>query len=191
MKVALFGGGFDPPHRGHQFITQTLLERGIVDEVWYVPVKQHPFGKKVSPDHHRLAMLELILPPQDSRVRIETYELEKLGMSYTFETLEYLSQKYPEHEFSWVIGSDNLPTFDKWLEIHSALLKYPFYVYPRQGFPMEPLYKGMIPLTEVQEVPASSTQVRQLIEQGEEVTELLDPQVIKYIQDHRLYRAAA
>ena len=62
MKIALFGGGFDPPHLGHQFITQTLLERQIVEEVWYVPVKQHPFGKQVSADQHRVAMLKLIKP---------------------------------------------------------------------------------------------------------------------------------
>ncbi len=189
MRIALFGGGFDPPHRGHQFITQTLLDRQIVDEVWYVPVKQHPFGKKVSPDQHRLAMLELILPSHDSRVKIETYELEKSGMSYTYETLEFLTHKYPQYTFSWVIGSDNLPTFDKWLEIHSALLKYPFYVYPRQGFPMEPLFTGMIPLEHVKEVAASSTQVRKLLETGESVDELLDEKVIKYIRDHNLYQA--
>jgi nicotinate-nucleotide adenylyltransferase len=191
MDIALFGGGFDPPHLGHQFITQTLLDRTLVDEVWYVPVKQHPFGKKLSPDHHRLAMLKLIVPSADSRIKIETYELDKQGMSYSYETLEHLHQKYPEHRFSWVIGSDNLPTFDKWLEIHSELLKYPFYIYPRKGFPMKPLYPGMIPLQDVKEVEVSSTEVRHLIEQGKSAEGLIAPAVGDYISDHGLYQVTS
>ncbi len=187
MQVALFGGAFDPPHLGHQFITTTLLTQNLVDEVWYVPVKQHPFGKQMSADTARLDMLRLIVPESDPRIKIETYELEKSGISYTLETFQYLSQKYPEHTFSWVIGSDNLPTFYKWLDIHQQLLDYPFFVYPRQGFAMVPLYPNMTPLSGVKEVVLSSTQVRAAAKSGSSLTGLVDPAVAQYIEQHQLY----
>lgn len=187
MRIALFGGGFDPPHVGHQFIAQTLLDRDIAEEVWYVPVKHHHFGKQVSPDEHRLAMLELILPPGDSRQKIETYELSQTGINYTFDTLEHLSRQYPQHQFSFVIGSDNLSGFHRWLSVHPMLLKYPFYVYPRKGFPMEPWYKGMIALQKVKEVQVSSSQIRELVQAGKPITDLVDPQVEAYIKEHHLY----
>jgi nicotinate-nucleotide adenylyltransferase len=187
MHVALFGGGFDPPHIGHQYITRVLLERKIADQVWYVPVKHHAFGKQVSADEHRLAMLQLIIPSQESRVRIESYELQKEGISYTYETLTHLSQAYPENRFSFVIGSDNLATFDKWLDIHPQLLNFPFYVYPRQGFAMQPMFQGMKAIENVPEVGVSSTQIRDKIKRGEAVTGLVDPQVERYIKENSLY----
>jgi len=190
MQIALFGGAFDPPHIGHQFITKTLLEKKLVDEVWYVPVKQHPFGKNMLPDEVRLEMLQFIIPQNEPRIRIETYELEKPGISYTYETFQFLEKKYPDTYFSWVIGSDNLGSFDKWLDVHPQLLEYPFLVYPRQGFTMGPLYPNMTPLMEVEEVAVSSTQVREQAARGESITDLVDPEVAQYINNHHLYVTA-
>lgn len=187
MHVALFGGGFDPPHIGHQYISKVLLERQIADQVWFVPVKHHAFGKQVSADSHRVKMLELLIPAASTTLRVETYELEKEGISYTYETLIHLSQRYPENRFSFVIGSDNLPTFDKWLDIHPLLLNFPFYVYPRQGFPMAPLYQGMVPIENVPEVAVSSTQIRDKILKQESVSGLVDPRVERYIKENGLY----
>lgn len=185
-KIALFGGGFDPPHIGHQKITTHMLDHHIVDEVWYVPVKNHPFGKKVLPDADRLAMLDLILDPSQ-KTRIETYELSRPEMSYTFLTLEHLTQKHPHHQFSWIIGTDNLANFHKWTAIHPMLLKYPFYVYPRAGFPFEPMYEGMISLKDAAEVTVSSTEIRKKIAKGQTIAGLVDPRVEEYIQKHKLY----
>ena len=93
MNIVLFGGAFDPPHLGHQHITQSLLDQKIADEVWYVPTKEHPFSKPMTPAKHRLAMLELIVT--DPRIKIEEYELDKEGISYSRDTLDFLSQSHP------------------------------------------------------------------------------------------------
>jgi len=190
MKIILFGGAFDPPHLGHQQVSQAILDQDIADEVWYVPAKEHPFSKKMSQASHRVAMLELII--NDPRVKIELFELNKTGVSYSRDTLDYLSAKYPEHTFSWVIGSDNLPEFHKWVDSkgdnYQDLLKhYRFYVYPRQNFPIEPLYNNMIPLDNVDEVEVSSTTVREKISRGENVQGLVDPAVAVYIDSNQLY----
>jgi nicotinate-nucleotide adenylyltransferase len=155
-----------------------------------VPVKEHPFAKKMSSARHRLAMLKLIV---DSRkVRIEEYELEKEGVSFSRDTLDFLSAKYSEHTFSWVIGSDNLPDFHKWVDgqgrgYRDLLAHYRFYVYPRKNFPLEPLHDNMVALTKLSKVAVSSTEVRERVRTNRPITQLVDPLVAEYIQAHRLY----
>jgi nicotinate-nucleotide adenylyltransferase len=190
MNIILFGGAFDPPHLGHQAVSRALLNQGIADQVWYVPAKEHPFSKPMNKPKHRLAMLKLII--DDPRLKIEQYELGKEGVSYSRDTLDFLSAKYPQHTFSWVIGSDNLRDFHKWGDSQGRdyldLLKhYRFYVYPRKDFPFKPLYEQMIPLKNVKEVAISSTEIRQKVKTGQSVTDLINPSVASYIIQQKLY----
>lgn len=189
MKVILFGGAFDPPHVGHLSVVQNVLAQHVADEVWYVPVRQHSFQKVMSAPADRLAMLQLLLTPG---CRIETYELETTGVNYTFNTLDALSAKYPEHQFSWLIGSDNLASFHKWgdaygRDFRQLLATYPFYVYPRAGSPFEPLYAGMTPLKGMPVVTVSSTEVRKAIATGQPIDDLVPTAIVQYIQKHSLY----
>lgn len=186
MKIALFGGAFDPPHVGHQQVAQALLANKIVDEVWFVPVKQHAFGKQLkTTDEHRLVMLQLIALPS---TKIETYELENDEISLSYITLRTLSERYPMHTFSWVIGTDNLADFHKWDFYEEMLQEFVFYVYPRAGFPFEPLREGMVALREMLEVAVSSTDVRQAVASGQPIDTFVDPAVAAYIADQQLYR---
>lgn len=192
MKVILFGGAFDPPHLGHHSITKNILDQGIADQVWYVPAKTHPFAKKLTSDKHRLAMLNF-LDGTDSRTKIETYELDKDGVSFSHETLDALTEKYPEHKFAWLIGSDNLAKFHLWGDSKSRnfkemLAKYPFYVYPRKGYAFSPLYENMIPLENMDEIEVSSTEVREKINHKQSIDDLVMDEIINYIQDNKLYR---
>ncbi len=190
MKILLFGGAFDPPHLGHQSIAKNAIAQNLADEVWFVPVRQHSFQKNLSSPAHRLAMLQLILVPGS---RIETYEMETTGVNYTFNTLDALTLKYPEHQFSWIIGSDNLASFHKWGDSKGRnylqlLATYPFYVYPREGSAFHPLYDGMTPLPSMPEVTVSSTQVRTLVAAGKSITELVPSEIAQYIEQNQLYR---
>ncbi len=188
MQIALFGGSFDPPHLAHQSIPRTMISEKIVDQVWYVPVKQHPFKKPLSSDEHRLAMLKLLLSPDFPQICIEEYELHRPVVSYTIETLEFFAQKYPEDTFSWVIGSDNLEKFHLWGRYQEILKKFSVFVYPRHGYPLTSLLPGMVPLTQLPEVEVSSTQVRQMVAKSEAVQEFVIPAVAEYIQAHHLYQ---
>jgi nicotinate-nucleotide adenylyltransferase len=189
MKICLFGGAFDPPHLGHQTVAAELIARGLADQIWFVPTKIHSFGKVMTDEQHRLALLQLI---QTQQTRIETYELEQAGVSYSFNTLEALAKKHPEHQFSWVIGSDNLAKFHEWGDAQGRnyqqlLAAFPFYVYPRHGFPFDPLYPGMTALKELPEITVSSTQVRERVVQNQSLTGFVDPAVANYINKHQLY----
>jgi nicotinate-nucleotide adenylyltransferase len=189
MKVALFGGSFDPPHLGHQAIASNLLEKQLVDEVWFIPLKQHPFGKIVGPDQQRLAMLELMIAasPWKSSLKIKTYELEKDKPSYSLETLQYFRSQQPENTFSWVIGSDNLQGFHKWYLYRELVASFSVFVYPREGSPLEPLYDSMVALKDMPYVTISSTEVREVVQSGRSIAGLVDPAVETYIKDHHLY----
>ncbi len=187
MKTLLFGGSFDPPHLAHQQIPRTVLDQKIADEVWFVPAKQHPFFKPLSPDHHRLAMLKFCLPPNEPRIRIETWELEQREMSYSWKTLEALSAKYPDRKFSWLVGSDNLPKFSSWFQAEELLQKYGVVVYPRSGYPVEPLLKGMQLLPGMPESDLSSTKIKTLILAGKSFEHLVPPEVANYIHEQGVY----
>ncbi|HYD34683.1 MAG TPA: nicotinate (nicotinamide) nucleotide adenylyltransferase [Vitreimonas sp.] len=191
MQIVLFGGSFDPPHLGHFQVTEQLLDQKVADEVWYVPVKQHHFGKQMNAVEHRLAMLDEVVAAHQEQwpeqVKIEPYELQQEGINYTYDTLEFVSQRSPEHTFSFVIGSDNLAGFHRWLAVHEMLLKYRFYVYPREGFPMEPLYENMVPLNTFPSVRVSSTEIRERLSSFQSISELVLPAVDQYIRDHQLY----
>lgn len=189
MRIVLFGGAFDPPHLGHQQIAAHLVESNLADEVWFVPVKIHSFAKDMTVSDHRLAMLQLIQIP---KTKIETYELAQTDTNFTFNTLDGVAAKYPEHEFSWVIGSDNLAKFHLWgdktgRDFKQLLASYKFYVYPRHGFAFEPLYPGMIALENFPEVEVSSTQVRQLVAEVKSLTGFVTPAVADYIKINQLY----
>ena len=189
MNIELFGASFDPPHNGHKEVVQGVLGLGIFDEVKLVPAKQHPFSKQLSPDEYRLAMLKLFLEDfKGQPVQIDTFELNKDGVSYSYQTLMHFAQTYPEDTFAWLIGSDNLPSFKKWYEWQALLDRFPVYVYPRPGHPMSPLLLGMIPLPEVEGVAISSTEVRNRVKAGQEIYGLVGQSVAAYINEHNLYR---
>ncbi|MEO8581984.1 MAG: nicotinate (nicotinamide) nucleotide adenylyltransferase [Patescibacteria group bacterium] len=185
MQICLFGGAFDPPHLGHQLVAKSLLGHKICDEVWFVPLKQHPFGKEVEVNGHRVEMLKMILEPQ---MRIEGFELEHSGKSFSIDTLNTLSSRYPQIKFSWVIGSDNLLKFNRWKDFQDMLSRFTVYVYPRKGFVFEPMLDGMIKLDNFPEVTVSSTEVRAKIVAGQSITGLVDERVEQYIKENGLYK---
>ena len=199
MKVMLFGGSFNPPHLAHQQIAKTVLKAGLADQLWYLPVGKHDFIKEVVPAKQRLEMLELILPkagePFYEEMRIEDCEIRYFKTSYTATTLDYLSARYPQHQFSFLMGSDNLAKFHLWYDQlgrdYRYLLKhYPIYIYPRVNFPLKPLYKNMISLSQLKAVAVSSTQVRKALSGGDKqvsLKHLLDQRIINYIRKQHLY----
>ncbi len=189
MHIALFGASFDPPHMAHRIITEQLLDQKLVDQVWLVPVKEHPFGKDMTQSGDRLAMVKFMLEKiaRPKTVFIDEYELTQDKPSYSFDTLEAMSRKFPEHTFSWVIGTDNLKSFAKWHEAHKLLEKYTVFVYPRAGSDSEPLLPGMKRIEHVPEINISSTDIRQKVKQGESITGLVELEVAQYIKEKELY----
>jgi nicotinate-nucleotide adenylyltransferase len=193
--IALFGGSFDPPHLAHQHIPFFLLKQKLVDQVWFVPVKHHPFGKVVSSDEQRLAMLGAVLHNFThthfefrDQLRIETCEIDENHSSYTANTLDLLAKQHPGVQFRWVIGSDNLEKFHLWHDYKRIAEQYGIFVYPRVGYPPTPLIPGMQFLADAPEVDVSSTLVRRKVRLNEPISTFVLPEVADYMSKHHLYQ---
>jgi len=198
MKITIFGAAFDPPHRGHFQIALSLLIEQIADQVWLLPVRYHEFGKQMSSDNDRLCMLELMVDGlkqqlenidlgSGEKIRIDTHELDKSEPTHTYKTLCQLRDQYPEHQFSFVIGADNLDRFNEWEEYQALIREFQFYVYPRAGYSLEKILPGMKVLQGMEEVDVSSTQIRQAVKDGKSIKNLVSVEVGEYITIHQLY----
>ena len=192
-RIGCLGLSADPPHVGHQNAAQRVLQKGLVDEVWLIPVFRHPLYKSdLVSWKHRLAMTKLL---QDQNIMVCEIE-KKLGeASYTARTLRALQERHPEHSFKWIIGSDITGSkgYLRWHDWEKLQHECHFIVVERPGYP---LTEGTLPgcfyvLVRLQnndrQIPTSSTEVRRYIQQGKDVIPLVGEGIARYISEHGLY----
>jgi nicotinate-nucleotide adenylyltransferase len=178
MRVAFFGGSFNPPHVVHQLVSLYVLETAAVDELWLVPCWKHPFDKALAPYEHRLRMCELAAAALGPRARASDVEGRLGGESRTLLTIKALRAEHPEHAFSLVVGADLDPELPSWYGAEELLRTVPRIVIGRGGFAGG---GGLV-------MPAvSSTEVRAWLARGESVAGVVPRAVESYIRQHRLY----
>ena len=182
MRIALFGGSFNPPHVAHQLACAYVLAtaRPPVDEVWMVPTWKHPFDKQLVPFADRLAMCERTLPPFGGRVSVSRIEEELGGDSYTIETVKALRARFPEHSFAMVIGADLVEERVRWHGWPELQTLIEFIIVGRGGYPHEAASELILPTV-------SSTEVRDRLARGDSVASLVPADVVDYIRAHHLY----
>lgn len=132
MKVAIIGGTFDPIHQGHVAMARHVLKQKLADCVWFMvasdtPLKQH----SISSFETRANMVALAIQPY-AHMKVCTMEHERDGQSYTIDTVRVLKQRYPMHEFVWLIGNDQAMQLSAWKDIDELIKEITFYVFPRQ-----------------------------------------------------------
>lgn len=190
MKIGLYFGTFNPIHVGHLIIANHMVEHADLDQVWLVVTPHNPVKKKSTllDDYHRLQMVFLAtedypkLKPSDIEFKLEQ-------PNYTVNTLVHLEEKYPIHEFSLIMGEDNLKSFHKWKNYEAILEHHEIYVYPRISVEDENLeFKNhsKIHMIDAPVVEISSTAIRSNIKLGKNVRPLLPSKVWEYI-DHNLF----
>jgi nicotinate-nucleotide adenylyltransferase len=178
MRVAFFGGSFNPPHIAHQLVALYVLETAAVDELWLVPCAKHPFDKVLAPFAHRQRMCELAAAALGPRVRVSDIENRLGGESRTLLTLRALQADHPGHEFHLVVGADIEPELKLWYGAEELLRDIPRIVVGRGGFGER---AGLA-------MPAiSSTEVRARIAGGESIAHMVPRAVDAYIREHHLY----
>ncbi|HEY4238922.1 MAG TPA: nicotinate (nicotinamide) nucleotide adenylyltransferase [Kofleriaceae bacterium] len=183
MRVALFGGSFNPPHAAHQLVALYVLETQPVDELWFVPTFSHPFGKALEAYEHRVAMCELAAAPLGARARVSRAEDELARQpgfvaSRTIDLLEHLAGQ--GHELRWVIGADILGETHKWHRWDDVVARAPLIVVGRPGYDA--------PGSVVSMPDVSATDVRALLAQNRDAANLVPREVLRYIARHGLYR---
>lgn len=192
MKVGLFFGTFNPVHIGHLIIGSYMVEFTDLGEVWFVVTPHNPLKVKQSllPDLHRYRMVEEATEGYP-RLKPSSIEFGLPQPNYTINTLAYLSEKYPEHEFVLIMGEDNLKTLHKWKNYEALLENYAVYYYPRiysetQDDQMP--IKGKLHRVEAPVVEISSTFIRNAIKQKKDIRAMLPPGVWNYIDSMNFYK---
>lgn len=189
MNIGILGGSFNPVHIGHMMLASYLSQWGYVDQVWLSLSPRNPLkdAESLLPDTKRLAMLSLACR-NATGIDICDLELSMPRPSYTIDTLRALRERYPEHKFKIIIGSDNWLVFQKWKSWQEILSEFGVIVYPRPGYPVEKKYIDGMELVEAPQVHISSTFIRNAIARGKDMNYFLPAGVNKYIVDNKLYR---
>lgn len=204
MKVGLYFGTFNPIHVGHLVIANYMADYTDLDQVWLMVTPQNPLKVKSSllADYHRLALVQVAIDDNDN-LRASDIEFKLPKPSYTATTLAYLKEKYPNNEFSLIMGEDNLRTFHKWYNHESIIKNHKFYVYPRVltlqeeeevqeiGNRHENLFKdhpNVIFCNDAPVMKVSSSFVRNAIKEGKDVRYLLTEPVQRYIEEMNFYK---
>ena len=193
MNIAVFGGSFNPPHLGHQLVSKQILSFTKTDEVWIAPCFQHTFNKSLAVVRHRITMVKMLI---EKKVQYCGEEIENKLSGETIELMNLLNRKYPQHQFSFIIGSDNLISFKKWGQWEKLLKTTEFLVFPRPKFEFDlqqyglgnPNYQlKLISHPLLVKTDLSSTNIRKRIEKGLSIDYLVPEKVKKYIIKNNLY----
>jgi len=189
MHIGILGAAFNPPHLGHLLMAQQALDFAHFDEVWFTPTYHHTFAKQTELPEHRLAMAKLMVAG-NPRFKVSALEIEHVLDGNTINLLPILRHAYPQHLFTFIIGSDNLPTFHKWGRWQELVNQLPFLVIPRAGHANTPLYENMSvlehPLLVITNI--SSTGIRQRLKAGLPIGYFVTSNIQSYIQKHKLYK---
>jgi nicotinate-nucleotide adenylyltransferase len=198
MNVAILGGSFDPPHRGHVSIADRLLKSNNFDEAWLIPCYRHPFDKNLSVSNKRFEMTKCL---EKNRIKVSDLEIKNKTINYTIDTLGYLKKKYPKNKFSLAIGADQVKDFTKWKKWKEIIDNFCLFIIPRTGskkgkLEIKNILKQVknpqnIVLVDKKEYPPidiSSTLIRKMIKEGKPISNLVPKKVEKYIIQNNLYR---
>ena len=192
MKIGVFGGSFNPPHKMHLDIGVQLINKHYVDNVVYVPTGgKYKYKNNLSPDKNRLEMLEILTKKYEC-LSVNDYEL-KDEVVYTCETLAYFKEVYPTDDIYFVCGADNLSYIDKWKNGEDILNNYKILVMKRKGEDIDELlekfkeYKHNIVVADIEQRDISSTDIRERLKNNKDVFDVLDKDVYEYIRKNKLY----
>jgi len=188
-RIGIFGGTFDPPHKGHIAIAEEAMKQLSLDTIYFVPAYLPPHKLKhySMTAKHRLTMVKLAIDGHKD-FKVSTIELQRRGISYTVDTLKAFRSRFPNASLILIIGADNLEQFQLWKSPKAILQLASLAVYKRRGFnqslknqniAFQPI-KGKL-------LQVSSTEIRNRLVKGLAVSKLLSRPIERYIKRHSLY----
>lgn len=190
MKIGILGGSFNPIHTGHAILANYITQYTDIEQLWLMVSPQNPLKSQLqaSYDVHRLAMTELVASKCEN-VITSGFEFTLPKPSYTVNTLDALTKKFPQHQFVLIIGADNWQNFDKWKDSELILSRHEIMVYPRRGYEINIPEELRARVTRLDSpiVEVSSTFIREQLSAGRNMNFYLPQDVYRYILEHRLY----
>jgi len=196
MNIGLYFGTYNPIHVGHLIIANHMVDYTELDQVWLVVSPQNPFKTKATllEDYHRLALVNIAIEG-NKKLKASNIEFDLPKPSYTIDTLTYITEKYPEHSFSIIMGEDNLRSFHKWKNYEQILENHSVFVYPRvltepEGNSTPSTLKKHPKITIAKDAPLmkiSASFVRNAIKDKKDVQYLLTEPVFSYLKEMHFY----
>ncbi|AND78710.1 nicotinate-nucleotide adenylyltransferase [Streptococcus pantholopis] len=186
-QIGILGGNFNPVHNAHLLIADQVRQRLGLDQVLLMPEYQPPHvdRKTTISEKHRLKMLELAIEGV-AGLAIETIELDRKGVSYTYDTMKLLIEQHPEVDYYFIIGADMVDYLPKWYRIAELVQMVQFVGIQRPKYKAGtsyPLIWVDVPLMDI-----SSSMIRDFIKNGCRPNYLLPQSVLDYIEEKGLYR---
>ncbi len=187
-KIAIYGGAFSPPHIGHASVIEAVLRLFPCDEIWIMPSADRHDKTITTSGEHRVKMLEIMIaelfPKPKIPILISDFELSLNKPTVTYRTLELLKENYPNHEFHFVIGSENLGIIEtKWVNGKKLFQEASFIAIKNPLFPLpDKLPPHITMIDDIAWSDISSTFVRKLLTQGYSGLPYLTKEVAEYIK---------
>ncbi len=203
MKIGIFGGTFNPPHKGHKRMVDRMAAELELDKVIVIPNKipTHKRCDDLADNHHRVAMCKIAF--SEPIYEISTMEMDRDTDSYTIFTVNELMKQYPNAELHLIIGSDMFLIFHKWYK-HRELLekckicvasrdneeniqKLRAYAFEQLEIYMPELDAKCVHISLLDAYEVSSSEIRERINLGKSLYGLVDPEIIEYMEQNKLY----
>jgi nicotinate-nucleotide adenylyltransferase len=189
MKVGLYFGSFNPIHHGHLIIANHVVQSTSLDQAWFVVSPQNPLkpATLLLNEYHRLFLIKTAIDGEN-HLRASDIEFKLPRPSYTIDTLTYINEKYPQHEFSIIMGSDSYQNLPRWKNHEQLLKNTEFYIYVRAGFENIPVYRhARVHVLEAPLLQISATHIRNILKEGKSIRYLVPDGVKEEIERNRYY----
>jgi nicotinate-nucleotide adenylyltransferase len=195
MRIGVYGGSFDPPHRGHLALAKSAIAGLELDELLVIPAARNPLKSGVyASAKQRLEMVRL-MAAGEAKMAVSDIEIQRDGPSYSFETLMELSYARPA-EYWFIVGTDALKGIREWKNPEKLIRYCRIGAALRPGFPKEIVLahvsedvQAKIDWFEMPPTDISSSDVRERMRRGLSVSHLVEPKILQYIDKNKLYRS--
>lgn len=197
MKLAVFGGTFNPIHKGHLLVAENACKTALLDRVLFMPCARPPHKDRFDlvSDEHRLHMIREAVAGRKG-FEASDLEVKRGGISYTVDTLREVRRFHPTATLFFIVGSDNFQTLNDWRDFSEILELCVFLVVERPGCPIDHAFSALSTawgsrlryfVCPGSTVEISSSEIRRLLREGKNVSQFLSSAVYDYIRVHRLY----
>lgn len=189
MNVGLYFGSFNPVHNGHLIIATHIINTTNLSQVWFVvsPQNPHKLSSTLLNEYHRLDLIKCAIEGE-TKLKASNFEFKLTRPSYTIDTLAYLKEQYPLHEFSLIMGSDSFCNLPQWKNYELLVKSILIYIYERPNFPINNKISAKIHVLKAPLLQISSTHIRELIKRRKSIRYMVPDIVKDEIEKHNYYR---
>ena len=189
MKIGLFFGSFNPIHHGHLMVASFIANHTDLQQIWLVVSPQNPHKTQTSllNEYDRLHLAQLAIE-DDAQIKVSDIEFKLPKPSYTIDTLTYLQEKYPQHQFHVIMGSDSFQNLPKWKNFEALVKNYQFIVYRRPGFDITEKFGADVTYLEAPMLELSATLIRNNCKDGITIRYLVPEDVRLEIERNNYFK---